>query len=84
LYRPAGQVFPGKCARQYRHSFNPSTSLCGKKRVKASCRAIAILLVPSALGIEYALLHQKPMAQTENDRWEAACHFIENAQHEYL
>ena len=27
--------------------------------------------------------HQKPMAQTENDRWEAACHFIENAQHEY-
>ena len=27
--------------------------------------------------------HQTPMAQTENDRWEAACHFIENAQHEY-
>ena len=26
---------------------------------------------------------QTPMAQTENNRWEAACHFIENAQHEY-
>jgi len=27
--------------------------------------------------------HQTPMAQTENDRWEATCLFIENAQHEY-
>ena len=27
--------------------------------------------------------HQTPMAQTENDRWEAICHFIENAHHEY-
>ena len=27
--------------------------------------------------------HQTPMAQTENDRWEAACHFIENALHIY-
>jgi len=27
--------------------------------------------------------HQKPMAQTENDRWEAACHFIEHGQYEY-
>jgi starch synthase (maltosyl-transferring) len=27
--------------------------------------------------------HQTPMAPTENDRWEATCHFIENAQHEY-
>jgi starch synthase (maltosyl-transferring) len=27
--------------------------------------------------------HQTPMVQTENDRWEAVCHFIENAQHEY-
>jgi len=27
--------------------------------------------------------HQTTMAQTENDRWEADCHFIENAQHEY-
>jgi starch synthase (maltosyl-transferring) len=27
--------------------------------------------------------HQTPMVQTENDRWEAICHFIENAQHEY-
>jgi starch synthase (maltosyl-transferring) len=27
--------------------------------------------------------HQTPMAQTENDRWEAACHFIENALHTY-
>jgi len=27
--------------------------------------------------------HQTPMKQTENDRWEAICHFIENALHEY-
>jgi len=27
--------------------------------------------------------HQTPMAPTENDRWEAICHFIENAPHEY-
>jgi starch synthase (maltosyl-transferring) len=27
--------------------------------------------------------HQTPMAPTENDRWEATCLFIENAQHEY-
>jgi starch synthase (maltosyl-transferring) len=27
--------------------------------------------------------HQTPMGPTENDRWEAICHFIENAPHEY-
>ena len=27
--------------------------------------------------------HQTPMKQAENDRWEAICHFIENALHEY-
>ena len=27
--------------------------------------------------------HRTPMKQTENDRWEAICHFIENALHEY-
>jgi starch synthase (maltosyl-transferring) len=27
--------------------------------------------------------HQTPMAQIENDRWEATCQFIENARHEY-
>jgi starch synthase (maltosyl-transferring) len=27
--------------------------------------------------------HQTPMKPTENDRWEAICHFIENAPHEY-
>jgi starch synthase (maltosyl-transferring) len=26
---------------------------------------------------------QTPMKPTENDRWEATCHFIENAMHEY-
>jgi starch synthase (maltosyl-transferring) len=27
--------------------------------------------------------HWTPMKPTENDRWEATCHFIENAPHEY-